>query len=188
MGDGDFGSEGVIPGAGGAGDRTEEWAMDAMKDPSSDKIVMFYGISSICVAVITLIWYLVFNYANTVRGLYWGFIIHQIIWWPAGIIWIALALWDSKYMRKIYEGAVMVTFLGPFAGYWIGLAMLLVHADDTDDWGSWSLWVAVPIWIGWTIFNMIMQVVMVPKIADWCDQPPKDNLPDEFLAQGMLDF
>ena len=90
-------------------------------------------------------------------------------------------------MRKIFEGIITVTFLGPFAGYWVGLAMILVHADETDDWDSWALWTFVPLWIGWTIFSMIMQVVMVPAIFEWCDQPPEDNLP-EFLATDMLDF
>ena len=84
MGDneGSFGDKGYIEGAGKAGQATEDWAMDIMKDPTNEKMVMFYGISSICVAVVTLILYLTLNSVsnwevrNTVLGTYWGFIIH----------------------------------------------------------------------------------------------------------------
>ena len=75
----------------------------------------------------------------------------------------------------------MASFLGPFGGYWIGLAMLFVHVDVTDTWDDWGVWVAVPIWIGWTFFNMIMVATMGKGILDWTDQPPQDNLPDKKL-------
>ena len=75
---------------------------EAMLNPTNAKMTMFYGISALCISVITMIWWFTTNQYNAVAGLYWGFIIHQIVWWPVGIMWIALALWDSKWTRKIF--------------------------------------------------------------------------------------
>ena len=47
-----------------------------MHDPSNPKMVMFYGTSALTLAGLSLILYLVFNYSTTMKGLYWGFVIH----------------------------------------------------------------------------------------------------------------
>ena len=44
-------------------------------------------------------------------------------------MWIALALWDEQWLRDIFETMVTISFLGPFAGYWVGLGGLFLAAD-----------------------------------------------------------
>ena len=136
MANDEFGSEGVIPGTGTIGQDEEDWANNIMNDPSNAQVVMYYGISALSVVGFSVIMYFVLNgYSNAVRGTYWGFVIHQICWWPVGMLWIGIAFWDAQWLRKIYVWAVTISFLGPFAGYWVALAFIIVHANATNDWG-----------------------------------------------------
>ena len=87
--------------------------------------------------------------------------------------------------------------LGPFGGYWLAWVQLMLHADATDDWGSWSLWVATPIWLAYTIFSMLMQVAIVPKVLNWIQtapigsghaQPGDEGDAENTLAADLLGF
>ena len=95
MANGDFGDSGVIPGTGTIGQNEEDWADKIMKNPANAQVVMYYGISALSVIGFSMIMYYVLNnYSNTVRGTYWGFVVHQICWWPVGMVWLGIAFWD----------------------------------------------------------------------------------------------
>ena len=135
------------------------------------------------------------------------------------MVWIVLSLVDGKWVRTVFETVLTISFLGPFAGYWVGLGMLMWKADKKEDrgsvgWSHWKLWVTLPILLAYTIFSMVMQIIMVPGIFDWVDNAPinpnkkqGDNGPadntdsadeggdatgdggnGDFLASGLLTF
>ena len=193
MGDEDkFGDEGVIEGAGTGGSKMKDWGDKIMKNPTDAQVVMYYGISAWVVAGLALILYFSLNNVTWVMGaLYWAFIITELAWWPTAIIWMALAFWDAKWLRTVYETVITISFLGPFAGYWVALVMFMLAVDNGQCWGCWQTWLTIPIWVGWTIFNMIMQIAMVPNIFDWAQNAPinpnkkentKDDSEENFLA------
>ena len=137
MGD-EFGDEGVIEGAGTAGQKMADWGDSIMGDPTDAKVVMFYGISAWVLVGLSLILYFSLNNVTWVMAqLYWGFIMHMIAWWPVAIAWTALAFWDAKWLRSVFETVITISFLGPFAGYWIALGMFMLGVDDMDCWGCW---------------------------------------------------
>ena len=187
-----FGESGVIPGAGGLGQREQDWVEKIMKDPASGQVVMYYGITALVLGVINLLIYLIGGPRNWVVGpaSKWWFWIHELIWWPVGIIWIALAFYDATWLRTIFSGIVQWSFLGPFAGYWAALVYMMVDANNTiisngrKGWAYWGFWVTWSIYVAYTIFAMIIQVGMVPKIFDWIENAPiNENLPKEKPAE-----
>merc|ERR1712037_257462 len=102
-----------------------------MGDPTDAKVVMFYGISSWVLVGLALILYFSLNNVTWVMSnLYWGFIIHMIVWWPTAIAWTALAFWDAKWLRSVFETVITISFLGPFAGYWVALGMFMLGVDE----------------------------------------------------------
>ena len=133
-----FGSEGVIEGAGTAGQKMADWGDKIMLDPTDAQVVMYYGISAWVLAGLSMILYFSLNNVTWVMAnLFWAFIMHMIAWWPVAIIWTALAFWDARWLRSVYETVITISFLGPFAGYWVALGMFMLGVDDLDCWGCW---------------------------------------------------
>jgi len=138
MSDDTFGESGVIPGAGTAGEKMADWGDSIMLDPTDGQVVMYYGISAWVITGLAMILYFSLNnYSWAMANLYWSFIIHEIAWAPTAIIWTALAFWDARWLRSVYESVITISFLGPFAGYWVGLGMFFVGVDASDCWGCW---------------------------------------------------
>lgn len=136
---------------------------------------MYYGITSLSIAGAALIWYLVGSRYSFIigSGFHWAFWLHEIIWWPVGILWIALSFWDARWLRTAFTTWVNISTLGPFGGYWICLTALLLAVDVANAWGMWQLWaLAIPLWIGYTAFSMIMQAGMIPHILNWSENAP----------------
>ena len=187
-----FGESGVIPGAGGLGNREQEWVEKIMKNPENGQMLMYYGITALVTAVLNLLIYLIWGHRNWVVGpaSKWWFWIHELIWWPVGILWLALAFYDATWLRTIFSGIVQWSFLGPFAGYWAAIVYMMVEANKTylsngkKGWNYWGFWVVWSFYIAYTVFAMIIQVGMVPKIFDWIENAPiNENLPKEKPAE-----
>ena len=173
MSDDKFGDEGVIEGAGTAGSKTRDWAEKVLRGGTDAQVNMAYGITAWVTTGLALILYFSLNNVTWVMGaLYWAFIITELAWAPVSIIWMSLAFWDASWLRKVYESVITISFLGPFAGYWVALIMFMLSVDEVDCWGCWQTWVTIPIWTGWSIFSMIMQIAMVPKVFDWTENAP----------------
>ena len=102
-----------------------------MGDAGAGQVVMYYGITALVLAFLNILVYLIGGHENWVLGKasYWWFWIHELIWWPVGILWIALAMYDATWLRTIYSGVIQMSFLGPFAGYWAGIVYMMVTAN-----------------------------------------------------------
>ena len=72
----DFGSSGVIEGAGEVGDKTTEWVNEMI--PSDGKAVMIYGVSALSLAGFWMILYFSLSSSSWLMkdGLKWGFWAH----------------------------------------------------------------------------------------------------------------
>ena len=100
-------------------------------------------------------------------------------------------------MRDIFDWIIQFSVLGPFGGYWLALVALFDHADATNDWGNWKLWITVPIWLVYTMLFMFYQIVFVPKVMNWVrtaetvegkgDEVTADDA-ENALSSGLLDF
>ena len=173
MGDGTFGDEGIIEGAGTAGQDMLDWGDKIMYNPEEAQFVMYYGISSwVLLFVASILYWGLNNHFWGIAALSKGWELHMITWWPYAIIWMATAFWDAEWLRGIFNYATILTLGGPFAGNWICLSYMFNEADAQDAWGYWELWVMALIWSGYTVFAMIMQASMVPKILSWIKNAP----------------
>merc|ERR1712232_913063 len=106
------------------------------------------------------------------QGLKWGMWQHWFMWTPVGFLWFAIEFFDSEMMRSLFNGVVQFSVMGPFGGYWLAMIYLFDNASETADWGNWKLWLTVPIWLAYTIFSMLMQVALVPKVLSWIETTP----------------
>ena len=122
-------------------------------------------------------------------GSKWWFWVHELVWWPVGILWICLAFYDATWLRDMYDGAVTLSFLGPFAGYWAALIWFMVQANNVKGWSDWRFWLTFTLYMGYTIWSMIAQVGMVPHVFDWIENAPiNENYPeDDTAAQATAD-
>ena len=60
-------------------------------------------------------------------------------------------------------------------------------SNGKKGWTYWGFWIAFPIYIAYTIFAMIIQVGMVPKIFEWIENAPiNENLPKEKPADEVV--
>ena len=171
--DREFGSEGVIPGAGTSGSNMIEWGDRIMYDPTDAKVTMYYGISTWVLLGVSMILYFALNNRFWgVANLFKGWEVHMICFWPVSIIWMATAFWDAKWLRNIYKYSAIWSLGGPFAGFWIALAYLALAADAADAWGWWEFWVTAAGWVAYTVFAMIIQAFMMPKLLSWIENAP----------------
>ena len=131
--------------------------------------IMWYGISSIINAFITIVFYLIFNYNGTVAAFYEVMLSHQIAYWPVSIGWAAIALFDSDFSRELYKAVVSVSVLGPFAGHIVGLVFIFINADSSNLWNRWEFWLLWPLYVVYIVGQMLIQFLLLPKIYDFLD-------------------
>ena len=52
-----------------------------------------------------------------------GFSNKYLFYFPAGMAWIAVSLFDSPFMRKVYKDVVSISLLSPFFMQWYSYAI-----------------------------------------------------------------
>ena len=75
-------------------------------------------------------------------------------------------------LRKVSRITTGVGLLAPFGGNWIAIVFFMLYVTGNSLWGSWATWVILIVGICWTIFVMIVQVVIAPKTFRWANTPP----------------
>ena len=190
---GTFGDEGVIPGAGTGGEKMLDWGDRIMYDPNDAQVTMYYGVSTWVLLLVSYIMYFSLNeHFWGIANLFKGWEVHMICFWPVSIIWMATAFWDGKWLRDIFRYATIWSLGGPFAGFWVALSYLLLAADAAWAWDWWQFWITAVGWIAYTVFAMIIQAFMVPKVLNWIDTAPinpnkkKNDDGEEFLANVLI--
>ena len=135
--------------------------------------VIWYGITSILNAAIALTFYLIWRTNAVIASYYPIMLTMQICYWPVAIAWAGIALFDSAFTRELMKGVVSLSVLGPFAGEIVGFVFLWVYADGNnwifDQWYFWFLW---PMFLGYDIGQMLLQILFVPEIMTFLDTAP----------------
>ena len=162
----------LIPGAAEAGDALEEWADKILGKKSDAKAVFFMGVCSLSFSFVTMVLYWSLNRFYGVRALKIAFWVSQIAYLPQGIIWISSAFWDILMLRRVFKLSTSISLLAPFAGNWIAVIFFMIYVDANSMWADWETWLGLILWVGWTVFIMIIQVTLSPKIFRWASAPP----------------
>ena len=100
------------------------------------------------------------------------FWVSQVAYLPQGMIWVSSAFWDIVMLRKVTRISTALSLLAPFAGNWIAVIFFMIYIDENSMWTEWFTWVGITLWLGWTFFAMIIQVVLSPKIFSWANTAP----------------
>ena len=161
----------LLPGA-NAGDAMEEWADKITGRKSDAKAVFFMGMISLLYAFAIQILYFSLNRFTGVRALRIAFWITQIAYLPEGILWLSSTFWDNTMIRAVYKISTSLALMAPFAGNWVGLIFAMIYADQKKLWKTAGIWIGFTLWVGWTIFTMIIQVSLSPKIMRWTELAP----------------
>ena len=154
----------------------EAWADKIMGNASDGKAVFIMGVSSLSFSFLTMVLYFSLNRFSGVRALKIAFWVSQIAYLPEGMLWVSSAFWDISMLRKVFRISTSISLLAPFAGNWVATIFFLVYADAMNLWATWDMWVGLILWIGWTVFVMIIQVVLSPKIFRWARASPDGDL------------
>ena len=165
-----------------AGQNSMEWAENAT-GLSDANAVMVYGIVAFSLATITMILFILLDHTNTMKGLRWGIYLHWGIWVPLSMVWVGVSFFDSEMMREIFKWIVELSVLGPFGGYWIAFVKLMDHATETKDWDNWKLWITIPVWLVYTVFSMLFQVHLVPKVLRWIESG--ESVRDDIIGNDI---
>ena len=147
-----------------------------MGNASDGKAVFIMGVSSLSFSFLVMVLYFSLNRFAGVRALKIAFWVSMIAYLPEGMIWISSAFWDIAMLRKVFRISTSISLLAPFAGNWIATIFFLVYADAMSLWADWDMWVGLILWLGWTVFVMIFQVVLSPKIFRWARASPGGDL------------
>ena len=75
-------------------------------------------------------------------------------------------------LRQVFKLSTSISLLAPFAGNWIAMIFFMVYANSYGLFDTAGFWVGLILLISWTIFIMIIQVTLSPKIFRWADLEP----------------
>jgi len=169
--------------ADGLGNTADNWVGDL----DSEQALSWYGIYSFVMAAIGTFGWMTFN------GNWW--VSHFASWWvehvkwylPAGMAWWILRFFpDNEFVDTMMKMVVSLTIVGPFVNQWRALGSIISVADagcygytngNCDTLYSY-LWfyLGLAIYSVSTIFEMIIQTTILPKVFDGIDQGDFDGL------------
>ena len=92
------------------------------------------------------------------------------IWafWPVFMGWLFVSFFDSEFMRSVYRMLVTISVLGPFAINWYNL-VVMVYSCDGSCLDELSLYIWTAIYSAINIFQMIVDIILLPQIYNWTD-------------------
>lgn len=86
-----------------------------------------------------------------------------------------VSFFDGAFMRDVFEIIVTLSILGPFAYHWYALAVFYL-AGEGSYLDSIEFWLWFAAYSAFTIFQQIVQLILLPSIYDWADSAAvKDN-------------
>ena len=153
---------------GDRGARAEDNVAGFIGDKNDGEAVRWYGMYNMWMTIGTLLWYMNFNNKWYIAGNFNWYMSQLQFSFPVFISWVMVSFFDGEFMREVFSDIVTLSILGPFAAHWYTLAQFYLAGEGSylDDLEFW-LWFA--IYGAFTIFQMIIQVVLLPQVYDWSD-------------------
>ena len=131
-----LGAEETMSGTGvatDAGAKFHDWTSEWVESMTLGKYTMIYGIMSWVLAIMPLVVHFFVNKTQSGQAFAMIVYIHQGVWWPVAMTHLALSLWDSEFMRRMFEIAIMMSISGPLMLYWVGFAHMWMRAGALMD-------------------------------------------------------
>ena len=178
----------LLPGA-NAGDTMESWADKITGQKDDAKAVFFMGMTSLLYAFTIQVLYFSLNRFTGIKAMRIAFWMTQVAYLPEGVLWLSSTFWDNTMIRQVYKISTSLALMAPFAGNWVGLIFMMLYAEQKNLWKTAGLWIGLFLWTAWTVFTMIIQVALSPKIMRWTDAPPgsdPDTTPVEATADAAV--
>ena len=151
-------------------------------DKDNAGAVRWYAMFSLACGVGAIPFYVWFNsltYVSRNAGWY-GSNIEVFV--PVFAAWVMVSFFDGEMMREIFEVIVTFSILGPFANHWYQLAGFYL-AGEGSYLDSLEFWIWFAAYSAFTIFQQIVQLILLPQIYDWADEAAiKDNDSKSLLA------
>ena len=156
---------------GDSGARAEDAVGDFIGEKDNAGAVRWYGMYSLAMSVGTMFFYMFFNGRSYVAGnsaWYWSNIESFL---PVVICWLMVSFFDGEFMRMVYADVVSASISGPFAAHWVVLAGFYL-AGEGSYLDSVTFWIYFAGYAAFTIFQMIVQVIMLPSVMAWAEEAP----------------
>lgn len=162
----------------------QDGVSDAIGVESAAAAVRWYGIFSLIMGWgMQMIWSLVdgnyYAYGSWFRTM-------QNFYFPVGMGWIMVSLFDSAFMRTVFRDVVFISILAPFFHLWKNIFdYVLGNFDHSLDELKFWIWLAI-MFFG-TVVQAVMQILLIPQIFDWSKKTDYlDNDKDNSLLAFII--
>ena len=135
-----------------------------------EEAVFWYGVYSNSMGLGFLLLWVLLNGESWVAWYKDGFLSRITFYLAAGVAWLMVLFFDGEFMRSIYLDIQALSVMGPFFFHWYGFAMYLMSILDLD--GGVLDWIMLAVWFSLTVFEQILQIILLPKVFDWAYTAP----------------
>jgi len=135
-------------------------------DKNDAQAVYWYGIYSLIVGWGSALLWNELKSKSYAALYYEGFVSRFFAYIPVGMCWIMISLFDSPFTRTVFKDLVSLSVMGPFFGHWYAWGLYLLNLENEP---SLDYYLAGGVWFAWTIFEEIVQIVLLPQVFDWID-------------------
>ena len=133
--------------------------------------VFYYGVYSLSFGVAATILYVLFNDNLEMFARYSdGIKAHIAAYIPAGVAWMMLSFFDGQFMRTVFGDIVSASVFGPFFAHWYAFGQFVL--DNDGDYASIEFILGAVIWFALTIFEELVQIILLPQVFEWVENAP----------------
>ena len=174
---------------GDTGQGFEDAATDLIGDGTDAEAVFTYGTYCLWLGFGTMVFWILLNNNNWVVWYKAGLYTKMYVYIPTGLAWIAVSMFDGKLMRQIYKDIVALSILAPFWKEWYDFGVYLLLLDGGT---TLMYWIGMALWFCLTVFEGVIQLLILPKVFAWADEAPtldngaEDN--DGNLLANLINF
>ena len=166
---------------GDAGQKGEDIANGIIGNLSNEQAANWYGmVSGLSSAIAAGLWILLNQDYYYVAALESFFLAHLFSFVPVSMTWFMMMFFpDNAFIQTVYYMLVTVSISGPFFLYWSEIITIVTWGEFTGDdgdlteptaWDELMFYVAVASMVSVTIFEMIMQVTILPQVFSWAEE------------------
>ena len=162
-------SDAEFQGGAEIGQFTEDLAERLVGDLSDAEAVFWYGVYSL---ILTATYVVLAGNTGDIFVRYsgvGGFSSKYLFYFPAAMAWLAVSLFDSPFMRKIFKEVIAVSLMSPFYAQWKAYALYVYSFSDAVLAGTVLVGdlIGLPLWAFVTLLESVIQILLVPKIFNW---------------------
>ena len=171
--------------AGDNGAQAQDSVAGWIGDKNDGEAVRWYGMYSMFMGVGSIFFYMFMNGEAYVAGNFNWYLYQMEFFIPVFISWLMVSFFDGEFMRGVFETVTTLSILGPFAMHWYALAQFYL-AGEGSYLDSLEFWIWFALYGAFTIFQQIIQVVLLPQVYDWADSASTLDNESQSLIAAMF--